>query len=119
MAVILSQRSGFEARMPLSSLGIPAVRVFPPKPQRRNAEWNFSGPIKQAVLPAAMFTRLSMASAMESVFVASLLSKNKSALKSVADELVQRGTLFKEDVVAILSRKTNLIAKKKGSRANE
>lgn len=51
--------------------------------------------------------------------VASLLTKNKSALKSVADELVQRGTLFKEDVVAILSRKTNLIAKKKGWHENE
>ena len=51
--------------------------------------------------------------------VDSLLTKNKSALKSVADELVQRGTLFKEDVVAILSRKTNLIARKKGRRENE
>ena len=51
--------------------------------------------------------------------VISLLTKNKAALKSVADELVQLGTLFQEDVVAILRRKTNLIDGKKGRRGNE
>ena len=39
--------------------------------------------------------------------VASLLTKNKAALKSVADELVHHGTLFQEDVVAILRRKAS------------
>ena len=51
--------------------------------------------------------------------VAALLARNRAALKSVADELVHRGTLFQEDVVALLRRKTNLIAKKKGRRGNE
>lgn len=51
--------------------------------------------------------------------VSSLLTKNKAVLKSVADELVQRGTLFKEDVVAILRCKTNLVEEKKGGRDNE
>ena len=51
--------------------------------------------------------------------VASLLTRNKAALKSVADELVHHGTLFQEDVAAILRRKTNLIDKKKGRRGNE
>lgn len=51
--------------------------------------------------------------------VASLLTANKSALKSVANELVQHGTLFQEDVLAILNRKTNLINGKKGRRENE
>ena len=39
--------------------------------------------------------------------VASILTKNKTALKSVADELVHHGTLFQEDVVAILRRKAS------------
>ena len=51
--------------------------------------------------------------------VASLLTKNKVALKSVADELVHHGTLFQEDVVAILRRKTKKNEKKKGRRDNE
>ena len=50
--------------------------------------------------------------------VASLLANNKAALKSVADELVQCGTLFQEDVAAIIRRKTSLI-EKKGRRENE
>ena len=51
--------------------------------------------------------------------VASLLTKNKAALKSVADELVHHGTLFREDVVAMLCHKTDLIEKKKGKHDNE
>jgi len=51
--------------------------------------------------------------------VTSLLAKHKSALKAVADELVQNGTLFQEDVVAALRRRTNIIEKKKGRRGNE
>ena len=51
--------------------------------------------------------------------VASLLTKNKAALKSVADELVHHGTLFQEDVVAILRRKTNLVGKKKERRVRQ
>lgn len=51
--------------------------------------------------------------------VASLLAKNKAALKSVADELVRHGTLFQEDVLAILHRKTPLVERKKGGRNNE
>ena len=50
--------------------------------------------------------------------VASLLTKNKVVLQSVADELVHCGTLFQEDVVGMLRRKTNLIARKKGRRNN-
>ena len=51
--------------------------------------------------------------------VASLLTKNKGTLKSIADELVHRGTLFQEDVVAILRRKTSVPERKKGRRGNE
>ena len=51
--------------------------------------------------------------------VSSLLAKNKTALKMVADELVQRGTLFQEDVVAALHSKPNLLAKEKGRCGNE
>ena len=51
--------------------------------------------------------------------VAALLTENKAALKSVAEELVRHGTLFQEDVVAILRRKTNLIGKKKERRARQ
>ena len=51
--------------------------------------------------------------------VSALLSKRKAVLKSVAEELVHHGTLFQEDIVDILRRKTNLIDKKKGSRGNE
>lgn len=50
--------------------------------------------------------------------VDSLLAKHKAALKSVANELVQQGTLFQEDVVAILNRKTRLIKKKEARRNN-
>ncbi len=50
--------------------------------------------------------------------VASLLTKNKTLLKSVADELVHRGTLFQEDVAAMLRQKASLIARKKGRRNN-
>ena len=51
--------------------------------------------------------------------VASLLSKNKAALKSVADELVKHGTLFQEDVAAMIHRKTPLVEMKEGGRDNE
>lgn len=51
--------------------------------------------------------------------VASLLAKHKAVLKAVADDLVQNGTLFQEDVVAALRRKRNLIGKGKGDRGNE
>jgi len=50
--------------------------------------------------------------------VDSLLAKHKAALKSVANELVQQGTLFQEDVVDILNRKTRLIKKKEARRNN-
>ena len=46
--------------------------------------------------------------------VSALLSKHKAALKSVADGLVKRGTLFQEDVEAALRRKQNLVGEKKG-----
>ena len=49
--------------------------------------------------------------------VTALLTKNKAALRSVADGIVHHGTLFQEDVVAILRRKTNLFERKKGRRA--
>ena len=51
--------------------------------------------------------------------VSSLLAKHKSVLRAVADELVQNGTLFQEDVVAALRRKRNFIAKGKGRCDNE
>lgn len=43
--------------------------------------------------------------------VSALLTKHKSALKSVAEELVKNGTLFQEDVSAALRRKVNGIAR--------
>ncbi len=51
--------------------------------------------------------------------VASLLTKNKATLKSVVDELIHLGTLFQEDVLAILRRKTNPIERKKGRKARQ
>lgn len=51
--------------------------------------------------------------------VSTLLTKHKTKLKMVADELAQRGTLFQEDVAAALRGKSRLIAKEKGSRDNE
>ncbi len=51
--------------------------------------------------------------------VTALLTEHKAALKSVADDLVQCGTLFQEDVAATLHRKQKLIGKRKGGRNNE
>ena len=51
--------------------------------------------------------------------VASLLTKNKATLKSVVDELIHLGTLFQEDVLAILRRKTNPIERRKGRKARQ
>ncbi len=50
--------------------------------------------------------------------VSALLGRHKAALKAVADELVRCGTLFQDDVAAILHRKTHFIAQKKGRRGN-
>lgn len=51
--------------------------------------------------------------------VTSLLTKNKAALKSIADDLVRRGTLFQEDVAAMLRSNTAINERKKGRRGNE
>jgi hypothetical protein len=51
--------------------------------------------------------------------VSSLLTKHKSALRAVASDLVQCGTLFQEDVEAALRRKRSTIAKRKGGHGNE
>lgn len=51
--------------------------------------------------------------------VNSLLTKHKATLKSVAEELVRNETLFKEDIVAILQRKTIQLEKDNGGRNDE
>ena len=51
--------------------------------------------------------------------VSALLAKNITALKTVAEELVQRGTLFQEDVEAVLRRNQDLIGRKNGGRDND
>ena len=51
--------------------------------------------------------------------VSSLLTKHKAALRAVASDLVQCGTLFQEDVEAALRRKRSAIAKRKGGHGNE
>ena len=50
--------------------------------------------------------------------VSSLLAKHKTTLKVIAEELIQNGTLFQEDVAAILRRNTNIIKRKNGSHDN-
>ena len=49
----------------------------------------------------------------------SLLTKHKATLKSVAEELVRNETLFKEDIVAIVQRKTIQLEKDNGGRNDE
>ena len=49
--------------------------------------------------------------------VSSLLAKHKTVLKAVADDLVQNGTLFQEDVIATLRRKQGFL--EKGGHDNE
>ncbi|MBQ3288715.1 MAG: AAA family ATPase [Kiritimatiellae bacterium] len=51
--------------------------------------------------------------------VTSLLAKHKTALESIAEGLVKNGTLFQEDVAAMLRRKRSLIARRKGRHENE
>ena len=51
--------------------------------------------------------------------VSSLLTKHKTALKIVANDLVQCGTLFQEDVEAALHRRRGTVVKGKGSHGNE
>ena len=51
--------------------------------------------------------------------VNSLLTKHKATLKSVAEELVRNETLFKEDIVAIVQRKTIQLEKDNGGRNDE
>ena len=45
--------------------------------------------------------------------VSALLAKHKTVLKAIAKGLVQNGTLFQEDVTAVLRRKPKLIEKRK------
>ena len=51
--------------------------------------------------------------------VNSLLTKHKATLKSMAEELARNETLFKEDIVAIVQRKTIQLEKDNGGRNDE
>ena len=71
-----------------------------PDPADRSRDWERYRPKANAILAERMKS------------VLSLLAKHKTALKAVAEGLVRNGTLFREDVAAVLCRERNRTAKK-------